>query len=369
MNSIIHKSTESLSCKERVKRTFAFEKTDRVTIGYDTNAAIHHRLCQTLGIVDDNLMALYKILGVDYCGIGAPYTGPLIYPEIPERVRNPENGAVMRYIENEFGAYYDYCDFPLKDAESEKIAAYPFPSPDDYDYDAALDQLQAVTQEGFASYVGSPGLGDILNTTGMIMGVEDALVNCMTEDEATLEMIDRRLAMQLEVTERILEKAKGNIDFMWMGEDLGTQRSPIISMDMYQKVLRPRHQKFIDLAKAYDIPVLIHTCGSSSWVYETFIQMGVTGVDTLQPEAKDMSPPYLAEHFGGRLAFRGCISTAGPLAYGTPEEVESVCRETLETLMPYGGYHFAPTHQIQDNTPVENIIAMYQTAHTYGRYR
>ena len=141
-------------------------------------------------------------------------------------------------------------------------------------------------------------------------------------------------------------------------------------MDMYQKVLRPRHQKFIDLAKAYDIPVLIHTCGSSSWVYETFIQMGVTGVDTLQPEAKDMSPQYLAEHFGGRpLAFRGCISTAGPLAYGTPEEVESCLSGTLETLMPYGGYHFAPTHQIQDNTPVENIIAMYQTAHTYGRYR
>ena len=35
------------------------EKTDRVTIGYDTNPGIHHRLCQVLGVTDDNLHALY----------------------------------------------------------------------------------------------------------------------------------------------------------------------------------------------------------------------------------------------------------------------------------------------------------------------
>ena len=91
-------------------------------------------------------------------------------------------------------------------------------------------------------------------------------------------------------------------------------------------------------------------------------------VDTLQPEAVNMSPRYLAEHFGGRLNFRGCISTAGPLAYGTPEEVDAVCKDTLEVMMPVRGYHFAPTHQIQDNTPVENLIAMYNAAHKYGRY-
>ena len=38
------------------------------------------------------------------------------------------------------------------------------------------------------------------------------------------------------------------------------------------------------------------------------------------------------------------------------------------TVMPHRGYHFAPTHAIQDNSPVENVIAMYQAAHKYGRY-
>ena len=96
--------------------------------------------------------------------------------------------------------------------------------------------------------------------------------------------------------------------------------------------------------------------------------MGMRGVDTLQPEAVNMSPHYLKECFGGRLTFRGCISTAGPLAYGTSEETTRVCKETLEIMMEGYGYHFAPTHCIQDNSPTENVIAMYQAAHDCGRY-
>lgn len=61
-----------------------------------------------------------------------------------------------------------------------------------------------------------------------------------------------------------------------------------------------------------------------------------------------MSPAYLEEHFGGCLRFRSCISAAGFLAYGTVNETEQIC---LETLMPYRGYHFAPTHYIQDTLP------------------
>ena len=168
--------------------------------------------------------------------------------------------------------------------------------------------------------------------------------------------------------ERLLDRAKGGVDFLWMGEDLGTQIAPMISLSMYRSVLRPMHQRFIDLAKTYDLPVMVHTCGSSSWVYEDFIEMGVDAVDTLQPEAVHMSPAYLKEQFGGRLSFHGCISTAGPLAYGTPADVARNVTETLEILMPGGGYHLAPTHQLQDNSPVENVIAMYQTAHERGVY-
>ena len=113
---------------------------------------------------------------------------------------------------------------------------------------------------------------------------------------------------------------------------------------------------------------MMHSCGSSSWAYDDFIEMGIGVVDTLQPEARDMSPAYLKQRFGDRLAFHGCISTAGPIATGTVQEAVATCRNTLDIMMPGGGYCFAPTHDLQDNSPTENIVAMYETAREFGRY-
>ena len=57
-----------------------------------------------------------------------------------------------------------------------------------------------------------------------------------------------------------------------------------------------------------------------------------------------------------------------PLLSGTAAEVTENVRKTLKIMMDGYGYHFAPAHAIQDNTPTENAIAMYQAAHTYGIY-
>lgn len=362
----IQKAKETMSAKERVWKTFQHEKTDRVTIGYEANENIHRRVARALGIEDGNYELVYQALGVDYRAVGAPYVGPQLFPEKPGRRCDPLEGCYMRWVEHKTGGYWDFCDFPLEGADDETIANYPVPDPDDFDYDAVGEQI--AFHKNVAIHLGGAGSVDIINSNGRIMGMEDVLCHLITENEAALSFIDRRLQMQLTVMERTLEKYKGKIDFIWLGEDLGTQHTPMISLDLFRRVIRPRHQKFIDLAKAYGLPVQIHTCGSSSWAYEDFIEMGVTGVDTLQPEAANMSPRYLKDTFGGRLTFRGCISTAGPLAYGTKEDVVKQVRETLDIMMPGGGYHFAPTHAIQDNTPTENVLAMYQAAHQYGVY-
>ena len=174
--------------------------------------------------------------------------------------------------------------------------------------------------------------------------------------------------MQVEITRKVLEIAQGDIAFIWLGEDLGTQRGPLLSLDMYREIIRPRHQKLINVIKEYDLPIMIHCCGSSSWAFEDFIEMGINAVDTLQPEAKNMDPRYLKETFGGRLAFHGCISTAGPVVYGTPNDVEENIKETLNIMMPGGGYCMSPTHLLQDNSPTENVIMMYEAVKKYGYY-
>jgi uroporphyrinogen decarboxylase len=199
--------------------------------------------------------------------------------------------------------------------------------------------------------------------------MEQTLIDLALEEPAALRLIDRRLDWNFEVTYRMLDKSKGLIDFIWMGEDLGTQNSQMISTNLYRKIIKPRHKKLLELAKSYNKPVMIHSCGSSSWAFEDFIEIGIKAVDTLQPEAFNMSPAYLKQKYGGRLVFHGCVSIAGALTYGSEDEVVANVKETLEIMMPGGGYCLAPTHWIQDNTPVENVIAMYETAMKYGFYR
>ena len=86
-------------------------------------------------------------------------------------------------------------------------------------------------------------------------------------------------------------------------------------------------------------------------------------------DGEEKNTGALVRRFGGRLSFHGCISTAGALAYGTPDDVRADVKRTLDIMMPTCSYHLAPTHQIQDNSPVENVVAMYQAAHDYGVYR
>ena len=354
------------SSKERVSITLRRGIPDRVPIDYFANPGIDRRVKECCGLKPDDDEGLRRALGVDFRGVNAPYTGPRLHPEIPGRKVNPATGAVTRWIEHESGGYWDFCDFPLREADAETIAAWPLPSPDDFDYQAIGESC---LHSPYAVYTGGAGVPDVINSNGLLRGMEQVLIDLITDDPAGLLLINRRADLALEVMARTLEAAKGTIDFVWLGEDLGTQHGPLIGLDLYRARIRPIHQRFIDLAKSYDLPVMIHSCGSSSWAFDDFIAMGIDAVNTLQPEAYRMSPAYLKKTFGDRLAFHGCISTAGPVAAGTADDVTEYCRKTLAVMMPDGGYCFAPTHSLQDNSPAENVLAMYRAVQEYGWYR
>jgi uroporphyrinogen decarboxylase len=358
---------KTMSHKERVLTALHRQEPDRVPLNYSSNPGIDARLKKHFGLAAGDGEGLLKALDVDFRGVWAPYTGPRLHKDIDERgVKVDDWGIHRRWVEHPSGGYWDYCDFPLRDATEEMIANWPMPDPDHFNYEAVAAQCRS--QKDFCVCLGGAGLGDIINSSGMMRSMEQVLVDLITDDPAGLLLAKRRTDINLAIMERSLNAAKGLVDVLWMGEDLGTQIGPIISLELYRKHLRPLHQVFIDLARSCNIPVLVHTCGSSSWVYNDFIEMGVTGVDTLQPEAANMAPDYLKKTYGHKLAFHGCISTAGPLATGTPDQVRAYCRNTLDIMMPGGGYCMAPTHQIQDNSPLENVLAMYETGKTAGRY-
>ena len=354
-----------MTSKERVRLTIARREADRVPVDYDCNPGIDARLKKHFGLKPDDNEGLRRALGVDFRKVGAPYVGPKLHADLPGR--QVDNWGIRRqWIEHESGGYWDFCDWPLTNATLDEIERWPMPNPDHYDYSAIA--AQCARHRDYCVVTGNAGLGDIINSTGMLRTMEQVLVDLATDDEAGLRLIDRKLEIELEICRRALAAARGQVDLLLIGEDLGTQRGPTISLDLYRKHLRPRHQRFVDLGREFGIPVMIHCCGSSSWAFDDFIAMGISVIDTLQPEAKDMAPAYLKKRYGDRLAFHGMISTAGPVAYGTVDDVVRNCRETLAIMMPGGGYCFSPTHQLQDNSPTENVVAMYATAAKYGRY-
>jgi uroporphyrinogen decarboxylase len=354
-----------MTSKERVKTTFAHCIPDRVPIDYLANPGIDARLKEHFGIRSDDDEGLRQILGVDFFEIIPGYTGPELHAPLPER-KIDMWGVRTKWISHESGGYWDFCDFPLKDADEEKIESWPMPSPDDFDYASIPSQCERMKQ--YALLIGNPGAGDMINSAGMTRTMEQVLVDLATDNPACLRYMDRKNEIQLEVIRRALEAARGAIDILWLGEDLGTQHGPMVSQQLFRRHIRPRHQKFVDLGKHFGIPVMMHSCGSSSWAYDDFVEMGISIVDTLQPEAKNMSPAYLKKQYGDRLSFHGCISTAGVVANGTPRDVVSMVRETLETMKPNGGYALSPTHMLQDNSPTENVVALYDAAREFGRY-
>lgn len=356
-----------MTSKERVLTTLACGTADRVPVNYAANPGIDQRLKAHFGVGAQDDEGLRLALGVDFRSVHAPYKGPRRHADIPERgVVVDDWGIHRRYVQHDTGGYWDFCDFPLMEATEEQVAAWPMPSPDDFDYSGVAERCRGA--RAFAIYVGHAGTGDVINMNGMLRGMEQTLVDLVTDDPAGLLLARRRVDIQIEVLRRTIEAARGGVDFLWTGEDLGTQAGPMISLETFRRHIRPLHQRLVDLARSFNLPVMVHTCGSSSWAYEDFIEMGVAAVDTLQPEARDMAPACLKRTFGGRLALHGCISTAGAVATGSADDVIRTCRETLDVLMPGGGYCFAPTHMLQDNSPTENVVAMYETARRFGVY-
>src|SRR5581483_971646 len=96
------------------------------------------------------------------------------------------------------------------------------------------------------------------------------------------------------------------------------------------------------------------------------------GFDILNPvqtSAADMDPRELKKKYGDRITFwGGGVDTQKTLPFGTPDEVRRQVQERIRTFGQGGGFVFCAVHNIQALVPVENLLAMFETAREHGRY-
>ena len=158
------------------------------------------------------------------------------------------------------------------------------------------------------------------------------------------------------------------------GEDVGTQNGPLINPAYYVQVVKPRHEtEWSHVKKEFrkynpQGKLSVHTCGGVYPFIPHFIDAGADILNPIQPSAAGMDTELIGREFGGRLCFHGGIDSVNVLALGNEQDVRNEVKKRIHDLGQGGGYLCAPSHNIQGGVPMENVIAMYEAIHEYGKY-
>jgi uroporphyrinogen decarboxylase len=171
------------------------------------------------------------------------------------------------------------------------------------------------------------------------------------------------------VSQRIFDAAGDLMDISFIGNDFGSMNGPIMGEATFRRFFLPHLKRLVDLGHDHGLKVMMHCCGGFAPLIPAMIEIGLDGLQALQPSARGMAPVELKATFGDRILMNGCIDTQFVLIQGTPELVRTRTREVLEVMMPGGGYVASPSHDyVLPETPIENILALYDTVRDCGRY-
>jgi uroporphyrinogen decarboxylase len=259
---------------------------------------------------------------------------------------------------NEFGEYAEAVGHPYGEFKTvEDVDRFPWPSADWYDYEAI--PAMCVRHDGYAIATGGFYVQDFINRVAMGRGVEQVLMDIAERNPVYLRLVEIRHRFYLEQIERVLEKARGRIDLVLCGDDFGSQHGPLISPSTFDGLYAPLKKEFFDMVHSHSAKVTHHCCGSSRKLIPQFIRCGMDALQTIQPQAKGMNPYELKAEFAGRIVLHGAVDVQGWLQRATPGEVRGEVHHLMDEVGRGGGFILAPCHQIQPDTPLENVLALY----------
>ncbi len=359
--------------RERVRTAFAHSTPDFTPCDYYATPEIHEALLVHFGLTDvgrasrqgflpmggpgDNVLP--ERLGTDIRYIAPPYIGPPLQTFEDGSTRDLW-GVRRRPMPNEFGEYAEPVNAPYAGWETvEQAAAFPWPSPDWFDY-AALPALCARYPQ-LAVAAGSFGVQDFINGVAFGRGVEQVLIDIAVEDPVYLYLVERRHRFYLEFIERSLRAARGRIDLVLCGDDFGTQRAPLLSAATFDRLFAAKKKELFDLVHSFRVKVTHHCCGSSRTLIPQFLACGMDALQTIQRQAVGMDPYDLKREFGGRLVLHGAVDVQGWLQHASVAEIEQEVNRLMDEVGRGGGFILAPCHQLQPDTPTENVLAVYRT--------
>ena len=347
-----------LSSRERVQAVFAHETPDRVPAWCGASEEFWAKAKAQLGKDDEGLRLFF---GDDFRRVFATYAGPELSPKHPRAVYRTVFG-----IEREGLGYGQPISHPLARATLDDIHAYPWPDPRWIDTSGVREA--ALAWRGEYAILGgdwSPFWHDAID----LFGMEGLMVRMYEDPESVDAVMTYLVDFYFESSRQIFEAAGDVMDIFFFGNDLGSQQGPIVSEAAYRRFLFPHLQRLSRLAKDYHLKVMMHCCGGVAELMPMFIDAGIDALHAVQPSCRGMDLRTLKQTYGSHMVFNGAIDSHHVLINGTPDSVRTATCKVLDIMKPGGGFIAGASHDtILQETPVENVVAMFEAIREYGAY-
>ncbi len=344
---------------ERINKAMARERCDRLACDMWATKETVSALIRGIGATDERDM--YERMGVDkIVWVNAPYAaGPA-----PSEGFARRDAWGVEYREQAYGngSYMEAALAPLSSlgtvAEYER---FTWPDPARFDYAALARKAEAEPDR--------PLMLDFISIFEIYTAMrsfENALADLYVEKELASWALERITAIQLEYIGRSLDAAGDRIDLVYFSDDMGMQDRQLFSTEVYDELIGPRAERIIDLVHSRGKKVFYHTDGSAPEIVDRLVSMGIDILNPIQHVCPGMERERLKALYGKKVVFHGAVENQKVLPFGTPEDVRKETNDCMRILGKDGGYIVASCHNLQSNTPVENVRAMYDAVMEAG---
>jgi uroporphyrinogen-III decarboxylase len=196
-----------------------------------------------------------------------------------------------------------------------------------------------------------------------IRDIEEWYISTVTRREYIKEVFAGQVEIAIKNLERIYQAIGNKVHIVFVdGADLAAQNTLFCGLDTYRELYLPFSRKINDWIHAHTAwKTMKHCCGGCEPLIEGFIEAGFDILNPIQTSAKGMEPQHLVDKYGGRIIFwGGGVDTQQTLPFGKPEQVRRQVTERVQIFSAKRGFVFSAVHNIQCNTPVENLLAMFK---------